>query len=64
MERVFQIAAAVFAVIAAYFLWIDGARDYAFVAGVFAVAAGFLSYRFRLKARIQEHEDAEGTFTK
>lgn len=57
MERVFQIAAAVFVLVAAYFLWTDGAGDYAFVAGVFAVAAGFLSYRFRLKARINSRED-------
>lgn len=57
MERFFQILAAAFAGFAAYFLWTDGAGDYAFVAGVFAVAAGFLSYRFRLKARINSRED-------
>lgn len=61
MERIFQILAAIFTGIAAYFLWTDGAGDFAFVTGVFAVAAGFLSYRFRLKARIRSREDAEET---
>lgn len=57
MERTFQALAAAFAGLAAYFLWTDGTGDYAFVAGVFAVAAGFLSYRFRLKTRINGRED-------
>lgn len=57
MVQVFQILAAVFAGLAAYFLWTNGTGDYAFVAGVFAVAAGFLSYRFRLKTRISNRED-------
>jgi Flp pilus assembly protein TadB len=61
MVRVFQIVAVIFVVIAAYFLWTGGDKDYAFVASVFAVTAGFLSYRFRLKARIKRREDAEET---
>jgi hypothetical protein len=61
MERVFQIMAVIFVVVAAYFLWIGGDKDYVFVASVFAIAAGFLSYRFRLKARIKKREDAEET---
>lgn len=61
MERLFQIAAVVFVIIAAYFLWTGGDQDYVFVAAVFAIAAGFLSYRFRLKARIKSREDAEET---
>lgn len=63
MERIFQIAAVIFAGIAAYFLWAGGADDYAFVACVFAVAAGFLSYRFRLKTRIKKRQDAEETLS-
>jgi hypothetical protein len=50
-------------VIAAYFLWTDGVGDYAFVAGVFAIAVGFLSYRFRLKARIKQREEVEETLS-
>jgi hypothetical protein len=61
MVRVFQIVAVVFAGIAAYFLWTGGDKDYVFVASVFAIAAGLLSYRFRLKARIKKREDAEET---
>lgn len=57
MERLFQILAVVLAGLTAYFLWTDGTGDSAFVAGVFAVAAGFLSYRFRLKTRINSRED-------
>ncbi len=56
MERIFQILAAAFAGLAAYFLWAGGDKDYVFVAAVFAVAAGFLSYRFRLKARLRQRE--------
>ena len=54
MVRVFQIVAVIFFVVAAYFLWTGDDKDYVFVAAVFAVAAGFLSYRFRVKARIKE----------
>lgn len=61
MERIFQILAAIFAGIAAYFLWTGSVKDHVFVAVVFAIAAGFLSYRFRLKARIKGREDVEET---
>lgn len=63
MERIFQIAAMVFVIIAAYFLWTDGLGDNVFVAVVLAVAAGFLSYRFRLNARIKKREDAGETLS-
>jgi hypothetical protein len=63
MERIFQIAAVIFAGIAAYFLWTGGEDDYAFVAGVFAVAAGFLSYRSRLKTRRTKRKAAEDTLS-
>lgn len=59
MEILFKSLAAVFVLVAAYFLWTDGLSDFAFVAGVFAVASGFLSYRFRLKARIKKLEESE-----
>lgn len=55
--------AAVFVVIAAYFLWTGGDKDYVFVAAVFAIAAGFLSYRFRLKTRINSREESEETLS-
>lgn len=63
MERLFQILAAILAGLAAYFLWTGGDRNYAFVAGVFAIAAGFLSYRFRLKARIRSREERRETLS-
>ncbi|MFN0141151.1 MAG: hypothetical protein ACKVQW_13815 [Pyrinomonadaceae bacterium] len=56
MERIFQIVAAIFAGLAAYFLWAGSDKDYVFVAAVFAVAAGFLSYRCRVKARLRQRE--------
>lgn len=51
MVRVFQIVAVVLVGLTAYFLWTYGVGDHAFVSGVAAIAAGFLSYRARLKAR-------------
>lgn len=50
MERIFQIAAVVFALAAAYFLWI-GNSDWAFATSVLAAASFFLSIRFQMKAR-------------
>ncbi len=61
MEHIFQIVAVIFVVVAAYFLWSDSDKDYVFVASVFAIAAGFLSYRFRLKTRINKREETEET---
>ncbi|HKX84306.1 MAG TPA: hypothetical protein VJL58_08805 [Pyrinomonadaceae bacterium] len=60
MERVFQIAAAIIALVAAYFLWI-GNSERAFVAGVLGAVCFFLSVRFQVKARneAREQEKAE-----
>ena len=49
--RTFQILAVVLIALAAYFFSRDQ-TDAAFVAGVVAICAFFLSYRFQIKARI------------
>ncbi|HEV8593567.1 MAG TPA: hypothetical protein VGQ55_15790 [Pyrinomonadaceae bacterium] len=50
MERIFQAAVVVFALAAAYFLWVSNS-DWAFATGVLAAASFFLSIRFQMKAR-------------
>lgn len=50
MERIFQIAAVLFAGVAAYFLW-NGNKDGAFVSAVLGSVAFFLSIRFQVKER-------------
>ena len=50
MERIFQVAAVIFAGIAAYFLW-SGNNDGAFVSAVVGCVAFFLSIRFQVKER-------------
>jgi hypothetical protein len=52
-ERIFQIAAAVIALVAVYFLW-AGNSDRAFVAGVIGAVCFFLSVRFGVKARLAD----------
>lgn len=52
MERVFQIAAVILVLIAAYFLW-GGNKDGAFVSIVFACISFFLSIRTQVKERNQ-----------
>ena len=55
MDRVFQIAAVVFAGIAAYFLW-AGNKDGAFVSAVVGCVSFFLSIRAQVKQRNLERE--------
>lgn len=50
MERIFQIAAVIIALVAAYFLWV-GNTERAFIAGVIGAVCFFLSVRFQVKAR-------------
>ena len=50
MIRMFQVLAAALILVAAYFLY-KGQTDIAFVTGVLAVCAFFLSVRFILKPR-------------
>ena len=50
MERIFQLAAVLFAGVAAYFLW-NGNGDGAFVSGVLGAVSYFLSIRFQVKER-------------
>ena len=55
MIRAFQIAAVVFAGIAAYFLWTEN-KDAVFVAVVLSACSLFLSIRFQAKKRLDEHK--------
>ena len=50
MERVFQIAAVLFAAAAGYFFW-NGQKDYTFAAAVLACVSFFLSIRAQVKER-------------
>ncbi len=55
MERLFQIAAFVLAVVAAYFLW-TGNKDGVFVAAVAGCVAFFLSVRSQVMERRRKRE--------
>jgi hypothetical protein len=62
MERGFQLAAIIFAGIAAYFIW-SGNNDAGFISAVLGCVAFFLSIRFQVKERnrnreLPEKEDA------
>ena len=59
MELGFKILAVILAGIAAYFYW-GGNSDGSLVAGIFASCSFFISYRFRIKSRI----DAQKAETK
>jgi len=59
MDRIFQLAAVIFAGIAAYFLW-AGNNDGAFVSAVIGCVAFFLSIRFQVKERNQQRERERG----
>ena len=53
MIRAFQIAAAVLAGIAAYFLWTEN-KDGVFVAAVLSACSLFLGIRFQAKKRLDQ----------
>lgn len=55
MERVFQIAAVILALVAAYFLW-QGSTDGLFLAAVGGAVCFFLSVRFQVKGRLKQRE--------
>ena len=55
MIRMFQILAVALAIAAAFFIW-RGELDTAFVTGVLAVCAFFLSIRFAFKIRVSERD--------
>lgn len=57
MERIFQIGAAILAVVAALFLWM-GNKDGVFVSLVLAACSFFMSVRFQAKARLDASEAA------
>ncbi len=60
MEFGFQILAVILAVAAAYFYW-SGNSDGFLVAGIFAGCSFFISYRFRIKSRLEEQKaDSDG----
>lgn len=53
MERIFQLAAAMLAGIAVFFLWQENG-DGAFIAAVFGAVCFFLSVRFQVKERMKQ----------
>jgi hypothetical protein len=55
MERIFQIAAAVFALAAVYFWWTENA-DWAFAMGVLAASSFFINIRIAARTRITARE--------
>ena len=55
MIRMFQILAVALAIATAFFVW-RGDLDNAFVIGVLAVCAFFLSIRFTFKPRVTERD--------
>jgi hypothetical protein len=59
MERIFQILAVVLAGVAAFFLWKND-TDAVFISAVLACVCFFLGFRFRLKKRITDRENAAG----
>jgi hypothetical protein len=58
MDRIFQIVAVIMAVSTIYFLW-DRYSEGAFVTGVLACVAFFLSLRFQLKERNRIREGSK-----
>jgi hypothetical protein len=57
-ERIFQVLAVAFAVLAAYFLW-QGETDWLFVTAVLGACSFFISIRFQIKERALARESAE-----
>ena len=57
-EIIFQILAAVFLVVAAYFFWGQN-NDFAFFFLVLSACSFFLNIRFQAKARLAAHEISE-----
>lgn len=57
-ERIFQVVAAVIALVAVYFL-VSGNNERAFVAGVVGAVCFFLSVRFAAKKRIADRAAAK-----
>jgi uncharacterized membrane protein len=55
MIRMFQIVAVALAIAAAFFVW-KGGIDTAYVIGVLAICAFFLSIRFTFKPRVTERD--------
>ena len=56
MERGFQIAAVILALVAAYLLWTGQYGDGLFLTAVAGCVAFFLSIRFGAKKRLADHE--------
>lgn len=51
----FQIAVAGFAIVLVYLVLTDTRSEYIFPCAVLMICAGFLSYRYHLKQRIESH---------
>lgn len=50
MDKLFQILAAILALVAIYFFWVEN-RDYMFISAVLGCVAFFFSVRFQVKER-------------
>lgn len=55
LEKIFQILAVIFILVAAFFLWRDN-YDGVFVSAALGCVSFFLSFRFQIKERIDEWE--------
>ncbi|MBV9241575.1 MAG: hypothetical protein JO314_06165 [Acidobacteria bacterium] len=53
--RTFQIAAVVLAMLSVYLVVTDPRSDYLFASVILMICAGFLAYRFHIKARLDSH---------
>ena len=55
VSRLLQAAAVVLGFVAIYLIWTDTGSDYAFAAVVLTICAAFLSYRFRIRDRLNQN---------
>ncbi len=58
LEKLFQILAVIFIAVAAFFLWQENS-DGVFVSAVLCIVSFVLSYRFKLKDRLEKRETEE-----
>ena|GEM_PF-2258184 len=59
IESILYAAAVILLGVTAYFYFTDGGGDRVFAPFILACAAGFVGYRYRLKARVTDHIEAK-----
>ena len=52
IEQFFRYITIALAIVSAYLLWTDPSSDYTFFLVILTICSAFLSYRFRLKDRV------------